>query len=85
MILWTMDTLDWKDRDARTIVDKVLASAQDGAIILLHDIYGTTIDAVTELVPELIERGYQIVTVSEMAEGRGINLENGGVYSNFQK
>lgn len=85
MILWTMDTLDWKDRDARTIVDKVLASAQDGAIILLHDIYGTTIDAVTELVPELIERGYQIVTVSEMAEARGINLENGGVYSNFQK
>ena len=63
-----------------TIVNHVLNSVQDGDIILLHDIYEPTAQAVAELVPALQERGYQIVTVSEMFQFRGITPEPGVYY-----
>ena len=51
----------------------------------MHSIYETTADAVEELVPELINKGYQLVTVSELAKYKGYNtLKNGGIYYNFR-
>jgi len=85
IMLWSMDTLDWQLKDAGLIRDYVLNTVKDGDIVLLHDIYEATVQATIELIPLLQERGYQIVTVSEMARARGITLENGVKYYNFYK
>lgn len=80
VIGWSVDPYDWKVQDKETIVNHVLNSVQDGDIVLMHDIYETTAQAVAELVPALQERGYQIVTVSEMFRFRGITPEAGTYY-----
>ncbi len=85
MVLWNVDTLDWETRDTQAVIDNVLCNADDGDIVLMHDIYDTTIDAAVALIPQLIDKGYQLVTVSEMAQARGITLENGGLYTDFNK
>ena len=85
MILWNIDTLDWKTKDTQSTVDCVLNTADDGDVILMHDIHSSTVDAALQLIPKLIENGYQLVTVSEMAEARDIILENGKVYTDFNK
>lgn len=83
MILWNIDTLDWKTRNVRQTVDHVMENVKDGDIILMHDIYSETIDAALELIPKLEQEGYQLVTVSELAEAKGQTLENGKVYTDF--
>lgn len=85
MILWSIDTLDWKSRDAKKVATHVLDNVKDGDIILMHDIYESTADAVKILVPELISRGYQLVTVSELYELKGEALQVGNVYSRLYK
>lgn len=83
LILWNVDTLDWKTRDTQATIDHVLANAGDGDIVLMHDIYSTTIDAAIELIDLLQEKGYSLVTVSELAEARGYDLVNGQKYYGF--
>ena len=85
MILWSIDTLDWKNRDAEKISNHVLTNIKDGDIVLMHDIYGTTADAVKTIVPELVHRGYQLVTVSELFELRNETLEVGNIYNRSYK
>lgn len=81
--MWSIDTLDWKTRNPQKTISAVLDHVQDGDIILMHDLYGTTADAVDVIVPELAARGYQMVTVSEMAAARG-GITPGQVYSRFR-
>ena len=72
IIKWNVDSLDWKTRDRDKILSEIRKiNNYDGHIILLHSIYGTTADATEILVPELIDRGYQLVTVSELAFYKG--------------
>ena len=67
MVTWTVDTEDWRSRDARTVVNYVKNYGDlDGEIILMHSIYQSTADAARELVPWLQEQGYQLVTVTEL-------------------
>lgn len=82
-IMWSVDTLDWQTKNAKATVDAVLNTVKDGDIVLMHDIHSTTIDAALELIPKLVEQGYQLVTVSELAEARGVTLENGQQYYSF--
>ncbi len=70
---WSVDTEDWKSRDAEKIYKKTFDNVYDGSIILMHDIYSTTADAIEKIVPKLIEDGYQVVTVTEM-----LTVKNGG-------
>lgn len=84
LIMWSVDTLDWKTKNVESTV-KSVNSATDGDIVLMHDIHKTSIEAAIQVIPQLIEKGYQLVTVSEMAEARGVKLENGGVYFSFYK
>lgn len=63
---WTVDTEDWKNRDANQTYTTVINNVKDGDIVLMHDIYPSTAQAVEWLIPELINRGYQLVTVSEL-------------------
>lgn len=80
MILWSLDTRDWESRDASCVSKKVLENVQDGDIILMHDIYMSTAEAVKTIVPELKSRGYQLVTISELYEAKGVALEAGKIY-----
>lgn len=67
IITWTVDTEDWKSRDAQAVVDFVQNYGDlDGEIILMHSIYQSTADAAAILVPWLQEQGYQLVTVTEL-------------------
>ena len=83
MILWTIDTLDRKTSNDQQTIDSVMDHVKDGDIILMHDIYSESIDAAIELIPKLEQEGFQLVTVSEMAEAKGHSLENGKVYTDF--
>ncbi len=85
MILWNIDTLDWKTKNTQSTIDSVLNTADDGDIVLMHDIHSSTVDAALQLIPKLIENGYQLVTVTEMAQARGETLQNGKVYTDFNK
>ncbi len=94
IIQWSVDTLDWKYKDSsnkdRTeeqrkadlekIVDNVVSNAEKGDIILMHDIYGFTADLCELMVPALIDKGFTLVTVSEMYLAYGSELKNGKVY-----
>lgn len=80
---WTIDTEDWKTRNSKKII-KAAMKAQDGDIILMHDIYSETAKAVEKIVPRLIKRGYQFVTVTELVKYKsgsapkpGIQYKNG--------
>ncbi|WP_304455766.1 polysaccharide deacetylase family protein [Nocardiopsis sp. YSL2] len=65
-ILWSVDTNDWKDRNASIVKGRALNGASDGAIILMHDIHDTSITASHEIIRELDARGYTMVTVSQL-------------------
>ncbi len=81
IILWSVDTQDWKLKDEKAVCDHIVNSAQDGGIVLLHDLYPTSIDGALEAMRILQGRGYEFVTVSELFRRRGVTLENGKVYS----
>jgi len=66
MVKWTIDTLDWKYKDADRIVSQVLKEAQDGSIILMHDRYASSVDAALRIVDALQKEGYEFVTVDEL-------------------
>lgn len=85
IILWSLDTLDWQNRNTEKICSNILDNVKDGDIILMHDIYGTTADAVKIVVPELVKRGYQLVTVSELNQYRQATMLPGQKYSNMYK
>ena len=63
---WSLDTQDWKYRDADKVYNTVIKNVKDGDIILMHEIYGSTADAVEKMVPKLIKKGYQLVTCEEL-------------------
>ena len=63
---WSLDTQDWKYRDANKVYNAVMKHVEDGDIILMHEIYDSTASAVEKMVPELIKQGYQLVTCEEL-------------------
>ena len=81
MILWWVDTLDWKSKDPDAVLEEVKKATKDGAIILMQDLYSTTAEATKTVVPWLKEQGYQICSVSEMFAARGVKMENGKTYN----
>ncbi len=68
IVLWNVDTQDWKLRNSKKIYEKALHDIKDGKIVLMHDIYKSTLESLKLLLPELKKRGYQIVTVSELKQ-----------------
>ena len=70
MIIWSIDPLDYSTKDADNTFKVVMEKAQDGDIVLMHDTYSETADAAERLIPALIEKGFQLVTVSEMAQAK---------------
>ena len=67
VIMWSIDTVDWESRDGKKVFNLVKKCGNlDGDVILLHSIHDSTADATELLIPWLKEKGYQLVTVSEM-------------------
>ena len=80
LILWSVDPEDWRDGDVDRIVAAVTEYTQDGSIILMHDIFPTTVQAALAAVDLLLERGYCFVTVEQLMARRGLEPEDGAVY-----
>ena len=83
LITWNVDTRDWETRDTWNTVNVVMNEVSDGDIILMHEIYQASYEAAREIIPRLLERGYQLVTVSELAKLKNTELKGGQVYSDF--
>ncbi len=80
IIQWSVDTLDWKYRNTASIIQRAKAGAKDGSIILMHDIYATTVNAAITLVDDLQAQGYTLVTVPELLAAKHGTVEAGKVY-----
>ena len=75
--MWSLDTEDWKLLDADGDYYAVMnGDLTDGSIILMHDIHEPSVQAALRLIPDLIAKGYKLVTVSEMAEAKNVTLQN---------
>ncbi|MBQ8203393.1 MAG: polysaccharide deacetylase family protein [Clostridia bacterium] len=78
---WSIDTLDWKYRNATTVHNAIMQRANDGAIVLCHDLHKTTVDAMETAIPQLIASGYQLVTVEELLTSTGQAIVPGALYN----
>ncbi|TWH80420.1 polysaccharide deacetylase family protein [Sedimentibacter saalensis] len=85
IINWSIDTRDWESRNAETITKIICENVKDGDIILMHDLYESSLEASKKVIPELINRGYQLVTISELSESREIILRAGQTYYKIYK
>ena len=83
IILWSVDTLDWKTRNADSTYNSIMNNAKDGAVVLMHDLYAQTAQAAVKAIPALRDKGFQLVTVEEMALIKGYKLKKATVYTNF--
>jgi len=82
----SVDPNDWDDAmDTDGIVKNVMSQARDGSIVLLHDVHERTREAVERIVPELISKGFKLVTVSELLSERVGVIEPGVVYEHGHK
>ncbi len=68
-VLWSVDPLDWCTENVQTVVQRVKEQVKDNSIILLHDYFDTSVTAALQIVDELLEEGYEFVTVEEMLFG----------------
>ena len=68
IVLWTVDTKDWKIKSIDRIVQKATTNIEDGDIILMHDIFERSAKALEKIIPTLKEQGFQFVTISELEE-----------------
>lgn len=82
IILWSIDPEDWGDKNADREVAHIVAQAQDGAIVLMHDIYPASVEAALRVVDELHTQGYLFVTVDQLFAARNMELQDGEVYRN---
>jgi peptidoglycan/xylan/chitin deacetylase (PgdA/CDA1 family) len=82
MVNWSIDSLDWSSRDASAVYDEIMANVHDRGIILCHDLYASTAEAMQRVIPELKAQGYQLVTLSELLYYSGKTVEPGQVYYN---
>lgn len=66
LVMWDADPIDWDTDDPQVVIDRVLGDARRGSIVLSHDVTASTAVAYQTIIPELIRRGFTLVTVSEL-------------------
>ncbi|WP_418691615.1 polysaccharide deacetylase family protein [Agathobaculum sp.] len=84
IINWSVDTEDWKYRDAEHVKQVIVEQAGDGDVVLMHDLYPTSVQGALAAIDELqarTDKTYAFVTVSQLAAIHGITLEPGVVYN----
>ena len=80
---WSLDTKDWAVKDAAAITRRVVDNIQDGDVILMHDMYDSSVDAALAIIDALTGKGYKFVTATELVQLRGTMLKAGEVYCSF--
>lgn len=65
-VFWTVDSMDWKLQNTARVVRRVEKDVKEGDIILMHDIFPTSVDAALQLIDNLQAKGYTFVTVDEL-------------------
>jgi len=90
IILWSIDTRDWERRNVQAILSHMFdrngrPTVRCGDIILMHDVYPTTIDAAIITVDRLLAAGYTFVTVSELFQIRQIEPVPGQIYNHLRR
>jgi len=85
LVHWSVDPEDWKLKNTKKVVDAVLKKVQPGDIILLHDIYATSVDAAFQIVDTLEAEGYEFVTVEELLAQYGVAPQAGIFYVNARE
>lgn len=65
-VLWDVDPYDWKVQNTDAVVKSILQQTEDGSIILLHDVYETSVEAALKTADIFLERGYRFCTVDEI-------------------
>lgn len=84
LMLWSVDTRDWEVQDAGVVRENARRDVFDGAVVLMHDIYGTTVEAAGGIIDDLRADGYELVTVEKLVELRRKEpLERGVAYGKF--
>jgi len=84
LILWNLDTQDWRYRNVEHIVNYIKKNVSDGSIILMHELYETSYESLKIILPWLYSEGYQVVSVSELAKLKGIELTGNKAYGSFK-
>ena len=82
MINWSLDSADWNNGNLNTVLNNLRRGIKDGSIVLCHQTYDFTAQAMETLIPELIEQGYLVVSVSELMKMKGVTMTAGTVYTN---
>lgn len=80
---WSVDPRDWATHDTAAIERAVLKNVGDGDIVLLHDMSDSSVKAALDIVDVLLQKDYEIVTVSRLVRIRGVRLRSGQAYSRF--
>ena len=65
-VMWSIDTKDWTTQNVDWIVRETVKHAEDHDIILMHDSYQSTVDAVKRVIEQLEAEGFEFVTVDEI-------------------
>ncbi|MFR7758818.1 MAG: polysaccharide deacetylase family protein, partial [Christensenellales bacterium] len=77
---WSVDTRDWESRNANAAYNMFMKYAKDGSIVLMHDLYGTTVTAALNAIDTLQKQGFEFVTINELQVRRGITPMAGKIY-----
>ena len=80
VIKWSVDPRDWESRNTQAVVDAVMETVTDGSIVLLHDIYDTSVEAAFQIIDLLEPQGYRFVTVEQLLRIKGIEPQAGTAY-----
>lgn len=83
LIIWSIDTRDWATKSEDQTYQVVMDNAQDGSVVLMHDIHEWSVKAAIRMIPDLIAKGFKLVTVSELAEAKGKTLQSDNAYYYF--
>lgn len=84
-VTWSVDTLDWKYRDADYVEKTVISQAKEGAIVLLHDIHKTSVEGAIRAIKKLKKQGWGFLTVTGLLTQNGETLTDGKVYYKYIK
>ena len=83
ILSWSVDPRDWDTSNSAAVTRTVVTAAEDGAVVLLHDMSDSSVDAALAIVDHLQRQGYEFVTVSELVRIRRISIRHGEVYTHF--
>ena len=85
ILTWSVDPRDWAVKDAPLVIHRVLSRVRDGDVVLMHDMSDSSVTAALEIVDQLKSQGYELVTVSQLAKLRNVEIKPGKIYQRFPR